>query len=244
LSLCSRNGPEEPGCSASDFPDVPRFWRDYVLSGQGVICHIRELIRCDLFELADTRQPSGERPPDVGTLPTKCMPTHFGDIMNPRTTSISLPSGFTPTERLLLTANGNVERIVSSYYNMPVTLYVMLNHQRNPAVYDRQVAMMMNGKQFLLAKTTVYITDPQWLHAVEHERVPVGSLFRHMGVMPTFTLHTACRGIGYYWRVYQLQAAGMTCEINETVSDEILSEKVISAVEISEKESNGAAYGF
>jgi len=195
LSLCSRNGPEEPGCSASDFPDVPRFWRDYVLSGQGVICHIRELIRCDLFELADTRQPSGERPPDVGTLPTKCMPTHFGDIMNPRTTSISLPSGFTPTERLLLTANGNVERIVSSYYNMPVTLYVMLNHQRNPAVYDRQVAMMMNGKQFLLAKTTVYITDPQWLHAVEHERVPVGSLFRHMGVMPTFTLHTACRGI-------------------------------------------------
>jgi len=36
----------------------------------------------------------------------------------------------------------------------------------------------------------------------------------------------------------------MTCEINETVSDEILSEKVISAVEISEKESNGAAYGF
>ena len=42
-------------------------------------------------------------------------------------------------QRVLLTANGNVGRIVSSYYAAPVTAYVAANHRRKQCVYDRQV---------------------------------------------------------------------------------------------------------
>ena len=41
--------------------------------------------------------------------------------MSANTTGIELPSGFTAMQRLLLTANGNVERIVRAYYDEEVT---------------------------------------------------------------------------------------------------------------------------
>ena len=50
----------------------------------------------------------------------------------------TLTSPYFP-QRVLLTANGNVGRIVSSYYAAPVTAYVAANHRRKQCVYDRQV---------------------------------------------------------------------------------------------------------
>ena len=94
------------------------------------------------------------------------------------------------------------------------------------AVYDRQVAMLTRGRQFMLAKTTVFVTDAAWQRAAEDERVPVGALFRHMREMPAFALHSTGSGPGYFWRVYSLRASGMTCEINETFRDEVLAEEI------------------
>ena len=85
-------------------------------------------------------------------------------------TGLRLPSGFTPKQRLLLTANGNIQRIVSSYFAAPVTVFVTTNHKRHETpVYDRQVSMLILGKQFLLAKSTVYLTAPEWIRKVEGE---------------------------------------------------------------------------
>ncbi|KAJ3140755.1 hypothetical protein HDU90_008060 [Geranomyces variabilis] len=39
-------------------------------------------------------------------------PPHFGDIMSSRETSNVIPEGFSPLERIMLTANGNVQRIL------------------------------------------------------------------------------------------------------------------------------------
>lgn len=79
---------------------------------------------------------------DVFAVPAERPPTvvpSFGDIMSPNTTGFSLPDGFTPLQRVLLTANGNVERLVSSFYYEPLTVIVPLNHHRGACVYDRQV---------------------------------------------------------------------------------------------------------
>ena len=53
------------------------------------------------------------------------------------------------------------------------------------------------------------------------QKVSLGQLFREIGVLPTFTLHSAGIGDTFFWRTYQLSAAGMTCEINETFSTDV-----------------------
>ncbi|KAJ3103358.1 hypothetical protein HDU97_010196 [Phlyctochytrium planicorne] len=53
-----------------------------------------------------------------------------GDIMSSRETAIRLPDIFSPLERILLTANGNVQRILSAYHNAPVTISIIENTER------------------------------------------------------------------------------------------------------------------
>jgi len=186
--------------------EVPRFYREYVLSGEGVTCDIREVLRADLFAL--TLPPKSPLSADTGAS--------MGDIMAPNVTFLALPDGFTPLQRLLLTANGNLERMLSSYFLKPLQLYVSHNHKRHASVYDRQAALLLEGKQLMLAKTTVFITDPTWQQAVDSEGAEVGGLFRRFSELPTFTLHSTGHGPDFVWRQYQLRASGMTCEINET----------------------------
>lgn len=146
-------------------PDRAHFWRDYLLGGDGICCTIHERVRSDVFTMrapqdgmqapssakALASEPAGDAtsvppPSSPGFLPaapaegapTEALPS-FGDIMSPDTTGFSLPAGFTPLQRVLLTANGNVERIVSSFYYEPLTVIVPLSHQRGSCVYDRQV---------------------------------------------------------------------------------------------------------
>jgi hypothetical protein len=42
---------------------------------------------------------------------------HFGDIMGKQTFT-ALPDGFSPVERIVLLANGNLQRIISAFYNV------------------------------------------------------------------------------------------------------------------------------
>ena len=220
------------------------FWRRYTLSGDGVECRIYEEIRCDLFDLpaeATAADVSGVSVKAVvanggadarggvangakfeaaadAPLPAEAPPAttaSLGDIMAPSATFSRLPPGFSALQRVLLTANGNVERMVSSYYRKPAQLYVVLNNKRG-AVYDREVALMMDGRQLMLAKSTCFLTDYAWESAAATEGLAVGALFRRFNVLPTFTLHAAGIIAGGFWRQYQLQAPGLTCEINET----------------------------
>jgi len=201
---------DEFGASDPFLKVSKRFWRDYTLEGEGVECRIHEDIRSDLFEL---RAPGSEGTDGAGPGPS------LGDIMAPAATFSRLPPGFTPMQRLLLTANGNVERILSSYYNQPVQLLVMLNHRRDGAVYDRQVTLILDNRQLMIAKSTCFVTDPHWLAVMDQERLSVGALFRRFNALPTFTLHSAGKVPGGFWRQYQLKGDGVVCEINETFDD-------------------------
>ena len=67
--------------------------------------------------------------------------------MSPRESSIFLPSNYTPLQRILLTANGNVQRILSSFYNSPVVVHIKYNRKIENGInevgvtYDRQVEL-------------------------------------------------------------------------------------------------------
>ncbi|CAE8584105.1 unnamed protein product [Polarella glacialis] len=217
LAAAAEESPTTSGPQALD--SEARFWREYQLSGLGVQCTIREVLRSDLFELRPAISTEASQSSAVAQS------SGFGDLMSGTVTSMLLPSGFSPKQRILITANGNVERLLSSYYNSPVTTCVMLNNRRSESdVYDRQIAMLVDGRQLMLAKSTIFLTDPAWQKICEDENVPVGSMFHRMGVLPTFTLHHAGVGPQYFWRVYQLKSSGMTCEINETFSIDVFTD--------------------
>lgn len=206
-----------------------RFWREYTLEADGCCCRIREVIMESVFDLPEpeVQPPASQQPslspaaPAPAPLPARV--GTFGDIMSVNSTGMSLPDGFTGLQRLLLTANGNVERIVRAFYDEEVHSHLIENARVETGVYERKVSMHVRGSQFMTARSTVYITSDEWRDAAEKQRVPVGELFGHFGQLPTFTLHSAGRSHGeYFWRVYSLRSSGMSCEITETFAADVL----------------------
>ncbi|KXS21723.1 hypothetical protein M427DRAFT_130446 [Gonapodya prolifera JEL478] len=168
------------------------------------------------------------------TLPN---PNHLGDIFAQRETSLTLPPGFSPLERILLTANGNVQRILSAYYNSPVSVVIVRNrkidgasnHVPPPgitskpknalAVFDREVRIECLGQVCCKAVSTVKILNDECLRLVDEQKVGIGQLFRYLNVLPSFALLNCGRSTGQFWRDYALTSEGVRCEIREEFPD-------------------------
>ena len=63
----------------------------------------------------------------------------LGDLAGGMETTMEYLPDFTPLERIALTATGNLQRIISSYYNCPVTVECVKNVKVAAGVYDREV---------------------------------------------------------------------------------------------------------
>jgi len=189
------------------------------------------------------------------------MSTHFGDLMggsnntqvvdNGLTTTASSSSHllqFTPLERILITANGNLQRIVSSYHAKVVDVQVVYNNQTTEkGVFSRQVTLHLDHapRPFCTATSLVTVTNEAMLTAISSNSIGIGQLFRHFDTLPVFTLHSVQRGTctnpkntveqdavptskknnedTSFWRLYQLEAAGgITCRILEQFEGNVL----------------------
>ncbi|KAG8468689.1 hypothetical protein KFE25_013772 [Diacronema lutheri] len=210
---------------ASKRPDGS-FERAYTLRATGITCTIVERFVPGLFTLGPAPSSRGQPlEPDGGAGAAgdagarRTSAPHFGDIMAAAQTGIELPAGdFSPLQRLLLTANGNVQRIVSAFYGAPVNVDVLLSGRAQLGGHERHVSMSLFGVHFMTARSSVHLLEPAWQAAAD-AGVPLGSLFQHMGVLPAFALHSIGRARGYFWRAYSLRCAGMACEIHETFVD-------------------------
>lgn len=202
------------------------FERTYTLQGAGVTCTIVEQFAPGLFSMSprppgdDGARAAAAADGGRGGAWPRDTP-HFGDIMAAAQTGIDIPvHAFSPLQRLLLTANGNVQRIVGSYYDAPVTVTVLRSERTQLGDYERHVAMAAFGRHFMTARSSVHLLGAEWVAAAE-AGVPLGSLFSKMGVLPAFALHSVGQAAGSFWRVYSLRCAGMACEIHETFADDV-----------------------
>ncbi|CAI2172866.1 782_t:CDS:2 [Funneliformis geosporum] len=59
--------------------------------------------------------------------PRTFIPNNFGDVMSSKTTTLLLPNEFSGLERICLTANGNLQRILSSWFNKTVIIDIVKN---------------------------------------------------------------------------------------------------------------------
>eukprot|EP00977_Amphora_coffeiformis_P004088 scaffold823_cov219-Amphora_coffeaeformis.AAC.6 len=163
--------------------------------------------------------------------------TTLGDIMGLVTESEGLSAHYGidhPLDRMALTANGNLQRLVSSYYDAPVSVVVDYCHERDAtdvATWDRRVSLQVFGQTFCVATSVIRVRDKQCVAWVESGQVGLGQLFRELNVLPTFSLQRAGvvqsnatnnnteeptpGGGGGFWREYSLTCAELSCDIRE-----------------------------
>ena len=152
-------------------------------------------------------------------------PSHggLGDLISNPTLgfwgSAGSASGFSPIERVLLSANGNLQRLVSSYLSAHVTVTVQHSTKKSHGVYEREVALLAQGQQFGVATSTVTLSREDCIDAVDRRGVAIGQMFRHLNIMPRFTLHRfGEQADGRFWREYTLEGSGVSCRITEQLS--------------------------
>jgi hypothetical protein len=196
----------------------------------------------------------------------------LGDIMSPSNsnanTEILFPDGLVtkesqslaeayqihnPLDRMAITANGNLQRLFSSYYDAPVMVRVeYCRPQRQPpqqqesqdcivaasssaaaaAIWERRVCLQIfDNRTFCTADSLVVVHQEQVEQLIESGVVGIGQLFRHFNVLPEFALIAAGpTAQGGFWRNYTLTSDQLvTCYIHEVFCPNVWSLKPTSA---------------
>lgn len=106
---------------------------------------------------------------------------HFGDIMGLETISI-LAGNYTPLERIILTANGNLQRIFSAYFNAKIVVNVKRNDFYNDGDHlriERTVILECSGRELCTAASKITVSDPKFIDLLQSGKVGIGQLFRY-----------------------------------------------------------------
>jgi chorismate-pyruvate lyase len=183
--------------------------------------------------------------------------TTLGDIMGLVTDAQGLAVHYGiahPLDRMALTANGNLQRLVSSYYDAPVSVVVDACWVRSdndddeavlPQIWDRRVRLLVHGRVFCTATSVIAVHDPLCAQWVASGEVGLGQLFRHLSVLPVFALQGAGRqatpglpsdaarttGGGGFWRDYTLTCDQVSCQIHEDFAPGLWSFEPTSTVD-------------
>ncbi|KAF9204456.1 hypothetical protein BGZ49_005268 [Haplosporangium sp. Z 27] len=161
-------------------------------------------------------------------------------------TSLTLPDGFSGFERILLTANGNLQRLISAYFNKTVSVEILenirvpLKEDEDPAViarFQREVNLLCNNKIVCNAKSQVLIKDQAVYDLVVEKGVGIGQIFRYLDKLPSFELHGLGRTEKTFWREYSLKIAGVDCRLLEVLPSSLFDENWL------EKEAEEISWG-
>jgi len=122
-----------------------------------------------------------------------------------------------PLDRMAVTANGNLQRLFSSYYDAPVT--VIVDHcipTSGDSCWDRRVQLQVYGQTFCVADSRIQVHSLHCKQLVESGQVGLGQLFRYLNILPEFALQDAGpTEEGGFWRNYTLTCADVSCSITE-----------------------------
>lgn len=114
-------------------------------------------------------------------------------------------------------ANGNLQRLFSSYYDAPVHVVVDTCDQTSRNTWNRVVHLTVFNEKICTATSRITVHNDDCCKLVESQQVGLGQLFRYLDKLPSFSLLDA----GYstsnsgLWRIYELDCAELTCHIEE-----------------------------
>ncbi|KAI8896388.1 hypothetical protein BC833DRAFT_597694 [Globomyces pollinis-pini] len=153
------------------------------------------------------------------------VPSHLGDIMSSTETANTITGNFTPLQRIVLTANGNLQRILSAFFNSKVSVIIIKNdlivEQNDFIQYDRQVHLVCLDKIKCVADSIVTVTDCQLIKLIKENNIGIGQLFRYLNLLPEFKLLEVSKSETGFSRKYTLQSPGILCELVETFQNDL-----------------------
>lgn len=157
----------------------------------------------------------------MSTLPSR---HHFGDLLGtgkPGLEEDVLARFNEPLDRLILTADGTLQVLVSSWHSRVVQVKVLRHEPRKDGlVYDREIELVfaddLTSKAFCNAKSVVTYESLDLVQKAEG--FGIGQLFRAWNILPRFELLDAGKSLldETMWRKYRLFGEGIECVIHET----------------------------
>ncbi|KAJ1628795.1 hypothetical protein T492DRAFT_874525 [Pavlovales sp. CCMP2436] len=92
--------------------------------------------------------------------PPKC-PGTLGDIIPESPPPCPISPGFDPDERIVLMANGNLQRLMSSYYNATVSVAILRNAPCRVQPYSRPAPFRDYQRRRALGRHGEYAREVQ-----------------------------------------------------------------------------------
>ncbi|RPD65836.1 hypothetical protein L226DRAFT_499978 [Lentinus tigrinus ALCF2SS1-7] len=156
------------------------------------------------------------------------------DTYTGASTSIQIQhaDAFTGVERIMLVAQGDLQRHLSAFFARTITIECMYTKtgprglgasRDNPIRQERQVQLKCGSRVLCIATSSVTVTSSECERLLLDERFALGQIFRHLRTYPEFALlkvdAQVVNGLRELRRTYQLETEGICCEIEEVFPD-------------------------
>ncbi|KAF7724708.1 hypothetical protein EC973_000816 [Apophysomyces ossiformis] len=132
-------------------------------------------------------------PAPRGSQHYNVIPFRFTEELSSKNVFLRLPSEFSPLERMLLQASGNLQRILSAYYNVPSRVEIIMNkavpdseldngclNQKGTPTgqrFERKINMYFADKFVYEAESVLYVKDENVLELIEKHKYGLGQIF-------------------------------------------------------------------
>ncbi|KAI0057196.1 hypothetical protein BV25DRAFT_1872467 [Artomyces pyxidatus] len=151
---------------------------------------------------------------------------------NATSVEFTWPADVIGLERIMLSAHGDLQRLLSSFFARPIEINRIYAHTsprthvaspEAPLTQNREVHLLCSRKTVCVATSTVTITSPLCERLFLDEKYAIGQMFRKMGTAPEFALldcgASIENGKRKLWRRYILATEGFECDITEVFPD-------------------------
>ncbi len=123
---------------------------------------------------------------------------------------------FTPAQRVALTANGNLQRVLSAYHNERVTIRVLSHERESLGLWRRRVVLELADRPACVARSSVVARTRTAIEEAS-KGGGLGQLFSELGGKQEFSLLEVARAESTFSRVYVLSNAHLVCHIEEVM---------------------------
>ena len=123
---------------------------------------------------------------------------------------------FTPAQRVALTANGNLQRVLSAYHNERVTIRVLSHERESLGLWRRRVVLELADRPACVARSSVVARTRTAIEEAS-KGGGLGQLFSELGGKQEFSLLEVARADATFSRVYVLSNAHLVCHIEEVM---------------------------
>ncbi|KAH7906920.1 hypothetical protein BJ138DRAFT_1161451 [Hygrophoropsis aurantiaca] len=146
--------------------------------------------------------------------------------------SPTAPTDLTGLERIILAAQGDLQRILSAFFSRPIFVErIDANTSprlrpvspQYPITQARKVHLKCASRVVCIATSTITITSPEYERVFLDEKLPIGQTFRRLNSHPKFDLldvgaREIC-GRRELHRTYRLETEGFAADILEVFPD-------------------------